>query len=177
MQRKEFLQHTAAGCCACAAFFPEAVHAGQDDPEKTFLQHWVTDLVNTLDAEFSEADKARLMAGCGRGCYDRHAFKQEIAAAGKGDVDRLVQAYERNFEAWREGERVHIRYGETSKGCYCPAARFRAAKPNDLHCYCTAATHQKVFETALARPVKVEILETVRRGGRTCHFLVDTSAG
>ena len=29
------------------------------------------------------------------------------------------------------------RYGEVSQGCYCPAAKYRPAKPNDLHCECT----------------------------------------
>jgi len=29
------------------------------------------------------------------------------------------------------------------------------------------------FETALGKLVKVEILESFRRGGKTCHLLVD----
>jgi hypothetical protein len=47
----------------------------------------------------------------------------------------------------------------------------RAARPDDLHCECTRATHQSIFETALGRPIRVEVRETLRRGGKTCHFL------
>jgi hypothetical protein len=58
-----------------------------------------------------------------------------------------------------------------SSRCYCPVVKDRPAKPDDLHCECTRMTHQSIFETALGRPVRVEVLDTLRRGGRTCHFL------
>ncbi len=70
----------------------------------------------------------------------------------------------------RPVEAVHVRYGEVSSRCYCPVVQERPGTTNDLHCECTRATHQSIFETALGRPVEVEILETLRRGGRTCHF-------
>jgi hypothetical protein len=71
---------------------------------------------------------------------------------------------------------VHIRYGETSKGCYCPAARLRPVHPGDLHCECTRATHEAVVAAALGRPHPIDILETIRRGGKTCHFVVRLDA-
>lgn len=86
-------------------------------------------------------------------------------------MDKLIEAYHANFEAWKEDNTVHIRFGEVSPGCYCPATKFRPTKPNDLHCECTRATHQAIFETALGRPIEVKILESVRRGNKTCHFV------
>jgi len=141
--------------------------------DKEFVQNWLTDLMNTIDAELDEESKDKLMAGCGKGCFDRHTFKQDIAAKGRGNLDRLIEAYDKNFEIWRDGNQVHIRYGEISKQCYCPAARYRPAKPNDLHCECTRNTHRTIFETALGRPINVRIVETLRRGGKTCHFVAE----
>ena len=63
----------------------------------------------------------------GRGCYRRHAFKQEIARKGHGRLANLERAYRENFETWIEDGALHIRYGKVSKGCYCPAARNRPA--------------------------------------------------
>lgn len=140
--------------------------------QKEFIQNWLADLLATMDRVLDRETISRLMAGCGRGCFDRHKFKQEIAASGRGDLEKLIAAYKRNFEIWKEGQTVHIRYGETSPGCYCPAASYRPPAANDPHCDCTRATHQAIFETALGRPFQVEVLESVRRGGRTCHFLV-----
>lgn len=143
--------------------------------EETFVNNWLGDLFAAMDAELDEPKRAALLAACGRACYHRHTFKQEIAARGRGNVDALVAAYAERFEAWRDGDTFHIRYGAVSKGCYCPAASHRPARPNDMHCECTRATHRAVAEAALGRPCPVDVVETVRRGGRTCHFIVRTA--
>ncbi len=155
-----------------------AVAANPDDEltrvkmEKEFIQNWLSDLLETMEKELDRETCAKLIGGCGKACFNRHQFKRDIAIKGKGDLDKLLEAYHQNFEAWKDGDTVHIRFGETSPGCYCPAARYRDPKPDDMHCNCTAATHRSIFESAFGRPFKVDILETVRRGGKTCHFLV-----
>ena len=172
MNRKEFLH---VGCCAiaCFAIEPAAAETAAEPEDLKFIRNWVTDLMETIDTEVDEATKIKLLSGCGRGCFKRFKFKQDIAAEGKGSVDKLIQALQNNFEAWREGDTVHIRYGKVNRnGCYCPAARYRPSKPGDIHCYCTRASHQAIWETALGRPIKVDILQTVRRGDPTCHLLV-----
>jgi len=178
MDRKEFFATSlkgTLGCCALALFdgtaSAQTVTPSEADREKEFVTNWMTDLFDTMDAELDEKTKVRLIAGCGRGCFRRFQFKQDIARLGKGSVESLLEAYKKNFEVWREGGLVHIRYGAVNKQCYCPAARYHPAKPHDMHCECTRATHQTIFETALGRPIRVEIVESLRRGGTTCHFV------
>jgi hypothetical protein len=185
MDRKQFLCRTlqlGVGSCGLASLAASGVVAGEgtgETPdevtrvrgERDFVLHWVSDLLDTMDAELPEATRIRLIEGCGRGCFRRHEFKREIARKGQGDVEKLIEAYRANFEAWREGDAVHVRYGEVSARCYCPVVQDRPARPGDLHCECTRATHQAVFEAALGRPVKVEVVESLRRGGKTCHFV------
>ncbi len=174
MDRKEFLR----GCCALAVFSAvtpatnAASPAANDAGDLNFIQNWLSDLMTSIDTAVDEPTKIKLISACGRRCYERHTFKQEIAAKGKGSIEKLIEAYHSNFECWREGNTVHIRFGEVSPGCYCPAARYRDPRPNDLHCYCSRATHETIWETALGRKVKIDIVESVRRGGKTCHFLV-----
>jgi hypothetical protein len=176
MDRKDFLR---MGCCAFAFLATDGAalaEAPACDDRLNFIQNWVTDLMDTIDSEVDEATKIKLLSGCGRGCFKRFKWKQEIAAKGKGNVDKLVEALKQNFEVWREGDTVHVRYGAVnSYGCYCPAANYRPAKPNDIHCYCTRAMHQAIWEAALGHPVRIDILQTVRRGDPTCHFLVHLS--
>jgi hypothetical protein len=182
IDRKRFLTMSwQAGCCALAARSSVgAVPAGDAqepakppaDPEKQFIQNWLSDLMIQVDATLDEPTKERLLGGCGRACFERFAFKRAWAEDGRGDVDKLIAALKKNFNVQRDGNQVHIRYGLVSKGCYCPAATYRAVNPRDSHCYCTRGTHQAVWETALGRPVDVRIVETVRRGGKTCHFVV-----
>ncbi len=180
MDRKQFLKASAG---AVAASLGGAARAGGDEPacverlasaerENAFVNAWLDDLFDGIHAEVDEATRVRLLEACGRACYRRHAFKQEIAEKGRGGLAQLAAAYRANFEAWREGNVLHVRYGAVSKGCYCPAARRRPPRPGDVHCECTRATHQAICETALGRPCRVAIVETVRRGGKTCHFTV-----
>lgn len=178
MNRKEFLANSLKLSLCCGALIdlketsanpmpePQAV---QNDLE--FTSNWLMDLLDTIETEVDPETRAKLMAGCGRGCYRRHQFKKDIAAKGKGDVQKLIEAYKENFNVWHEGTKVHIQYGTVSPHCYCPVVRNRPPKPNDMHCDCTRATHQSIFEEALHRPVKVEIIETLRRHGKTCHFI------
>ncbi len=173
MDRKEFLR---VGCCGFAflSVLPSAVAEPQPcDGQLKFVQNFLSDLMETIDKEVDEETKIKLMSGCGRGCFNRFQFKQDIAAEGKASVDKLVAALKKNFEAWRDGNTVHVRYGAVNQnGCYCPAANYRPGKPHDIHCYCTRATHQAIWETALGHPVRIDILQTVRRGDPTCEFLV-----
>ncbi len=180
MDRKEFVK---LGCCAfafitakglSAADAPKEAAPACDARELTFIQNWVTDLMETIDTEMPPEAKIKLMRGTGRGCYRRHPFKAEIAKNGQGSVDKLVEAMKKNFECWRDGDKVHIRFGEKNTyGCYCPAARYRPGKPQtDIHCYCTAATLASIWEAAIGREPKIQILQSVRRGDPTCHFLV-----
>lgn len=182
MDRKEFLRRgiTTVGCCAMFGLLDPrgdraaGLQAGDKapDPEKAFIQNWLSDLMDSIDKELPEDVKSRLIGACGRACFERHDFKRKWAIDGKGDVDKLIAALQKNFLVRREGALVHILYGEVSQRCYCPAANYRPSKANDAHCYCTRATHQAVWETALGRPIRVDIAETLRRGGKTCHFVV-----
>jgi hypothetical protein len=182
MNRKVFLARSVSGlvgCCAAAAFGSSGAEAaGQAQPpavpdrEKQFIQNWLADLMEAIDREKDEAVKVRLIGACGKACFERHEFKHSMPVAGRGDVDKLIAALKASFEAWREGQFVHVRFGAVSPGCYCPAARYRPARANDLHCNCSRGSHQAIWETELGRPVRVDILESVRRGDKTCHFLV-----
>lgn len=183
MDRKEFTQKlTMLGVCPALLMnfgFTGTEKKGLIDEEqikrleaeRDFIVNWLSDLIDTMDKVLDRETQVKLFEGCGKGCFNRFKFKQDIAAEGKGDVQKLINAYKKNFEIWQEGNIVHIRYGEKSPRCYCPAAKYREVKPNDLHCECTRATHQTVFETALERNIKVEIVESLRRGNQTCHFI------
>jgi hypothetical protein len=184
MDRKEFLQKTlmsSLGCCAWMTMDQNtslSADAGTEEQmkqlqyEKQFIENWVTDLIETMEKELDEPTRIKLMAGCARGCHRRHKFTQDIVEAGKGNLDKLLEAYKKSFGIRREGDKVHIFYGRGPKGCWCPAAQDRPAHPKDLHCECTRGKHQHIFETALGRPFKVEIVETIRRGAKNCHFIV-----
>lgn len=143
--------------------------------QKHFVENWLSDLLESMEKHLDRPSLERIVGECGKACFNRHQFKKDIAFNSEGNLEKLMENYKKNFEIWREGNIVHIRFGEVSKQCYCPAAYYRTAKENDIHCECTRNTHKAIFETALNRPFNVEIVESLRRGGKTCHFIVDLS--
>ena len=183
MNRKTFLEKSAQlGICSCVlmTILPNASNAampGDDEKnvekliqEKEFVENWLADLLDAMDKHLDRETQVKLVEYCGKACFNRYQFKKDIAVQGKGDVEKLIEAYRRNFKIEHEGNVVHIRYGGGK--CFCPAAIYRPYKPDDLHCECTRMTHQSIFETALGKPVKVDVIESIRRGGTNCHLLV-----
>lgn len=183
MDRKTFSQKLALlGVCPFVAGklsassdpVPQDEKMQELQSQKEFIQNWLSDLLESMDKNLERQMQEKIIAGCGVACFNRHQFKKDIAAAGTGNLDKLIEAYRKNFEIWQDGKEVHIRYGEVSKQCYCPAANYRQPKPNDIHCECTRNTHKAIFETALGKTFRVDVAESLRRGGKTCHFIVHT---
>ncbi len=197
MDRKEFLRKSLASCLGCGATIaaggaPLRADSGSGPaPElaqevtqlkdqikqlrykNEFMNNWLSDLADTMHEKLDEGTRVELMAGCGAGCHRRHQFTQDIVNAGKGDLDRLLEAYKKSFGIRREGDLLHITYGPSPQGgCWCPAAQDRPSRPGDMHCECTRAKHELIFKEALGRSFKVEMLESFRRGGKQCHLVV-----
>ena len=187
MDRKTFAQKlTLMGLCPfviqnLAGSEISIAETQQDDKlqviqsQKQFVENWLADLLESIDKNLDRETQEKIVAYCGLQCFNRHQFKKDIAINSEGNLEKLIENYSKNFEIWKDGETVHIRYGEVSNQCYCPAANYRTPKPNDIHCECTRNTHKAIFETALGRPFRVDIAESLRRGGKTCHFIVHLS--
>lgn len=183
MNRLEFLKTARnAACTACAALvltetksFAAATPTPVDEllkearDENAFTKNWLSDLFETIDAECDPATKMKLIEGCGRGCFRRHKFKTDLAEKGRGNLERLLEAYRENFNVSLEDRVVHIRYSDR---CFCPAAKGRPFRKDDLQCECTRASHQAIFEAALGKRFRADVAESIRRGGKTCHIRV-----
>ncbi len=184
MDRKSFTQKlTLLGVCPfivhnLSGAGSDATSPDQDDKfqalqsQKKFVENWLADLLESMKGILDRETQEKIVGNCGIACFNRYQFKKDIAINGSGDLDKLIESYSKNFEIWKDGDKVHIRYGEISKRCYCPAANYRDSEPNDIHCECTRNTHKTIFETALGKSFRVDIAESLRRGGKTCHFIV-----
>jgi hypothetical protein len=185
MDRKEFLEKAGkVGICTSALLLlnqtgmPLSASEGKDDElerlkyERDFIINWLTDLRESIEINVDIKTKEKLFADCGIGCFKRHKFKTDLAKKGEGSIEKLLAAYQENFEAWIEGDKFHIRYGKINKSCYCTVGKNMPNRENDIHCECTKNTHKAIFETALKRPFKIDLLESVKRGGKTCHMVV-----
>ena len=67
-----------------------------------------TNLVRAVHAAASRVHGLQRGRHPCRGCFRRHKFKTDIAEAGRGDIDKLMAAYRKNFGISREGEIIEL---------------------------------------------------------------------
>jgi predicted hydrocarbon binding protein len=130
---------------------------------------WITTFMKNLDAHCDEETRTQLMLSCGRECARHVSIK--LAEASKGDVNKLISKLAKiigNENCYRENDSVHLTYNK----CLCKMVNKGPEKLPDTYCICSKGWLLEMFETAAQKPVKVEILQTIKRGHPSCKFIV-----
>jgi hypothetical protein len=152
-------------------------------------ESWIKFLMDNMDALLDEPAKIKLMNACGRSCY-LNAFG--VAGERKPSpeaAERYLQALKRaGFKVERGPETTMIDYGWAGKQnpqglslkegyCMCPLVENDIPGLSPSYCNCSAGYVAEAMERATGRKVQsVEILESVKRGGKDCRFRVILSS-
>lgn len=133
---------------------------------------WIHSVIQLMDEELPEEYRKRILERCGRGC-----------AFGSGMVEQLQQANltglspEEVFTSLKHpcffGERILMEEGSfltICPECYCPFVNDNLQAIPESYCDCTMGWTKQVFETALGRPVEVEVEQSIIRGADHCRI-------
>lgn len=134
-----------------------------------FQETWITTLMKNLDGQFDEKTRAGLMEACGRDCARRGSIK--MAESCQGDVRQLVKSLARILGTENctiKDNVIHLGYDK----CYCELVADGPERLSDTYCFCSKGWILEMFETAARKPVKVEVLQTIKRGASSCRFLI-----
>jgi predicted hydrocarbon binding protein len=137
--------------------------------EERFQKAWLSSLMDNLKTSIPAAQFDRVMECCGRDCARRDAAG--MIASAKGDVEALLTSFARSMgakNASREGDKYHLRYPR----CYCPVVKDGPARLPDAYCECGRGFIAEVFSSVAGKPVPVRLVESIRRGGTQCHFVI-----
>jgi hypothetical protein len=163
MLRKQFLTVLAGAPALCAQAPP------QIPCEKKFVlaQTWVKRLVDVLDAEFDEATRTRLLEASGRECYRSHpGSRSEKPDLGRTLAGLAKFAGPENVR--RAGDVIDINLNNPK--CLCPLAETGPEGLSGTYCVCSSG-YMKAMFSPFGAP-RVDIVETVKRGGKSCRFRV-----
>jgi hypothetical protein len=196
MDRKEFLKTTAGAGLGCGvAVFLSRVGVASAEVDQTaqctrrleFVRGWVQDIMAQMDAQLDQPARERLMEACGRSC-----FAGAVASGFCGPQAKEHKAPP-DFEAWltgfqkavgpeqlyREGDVIHFKYRQNPRGlkiadgyCLCPILEDGPRQLSPTYCHCSVGYVTGTFEHGSGRKVKVELIDSLRRGGKECHFVV-----
>ena len=179
MKREEFLKTAAlCGFCACARMPAPGAEAVKDNPQLKALQRKMefvhlrfAKLIAMLGKTLPQAELNQLLDQLGRECSREFA---PLYGKFKGNVEGFLEMCRQDWKMKYKHDPVARRvvvYGEKTGKCVCPFVD--PARMDAAFCNCSLGWQQETFSTVIGKEVKVSILNSVLRGGRSCDFAID----
>ena len=173
MDRKEFLQKM---CFAsgCLLFFRGTTLGSakqqRTDAEQKFFEDWISSWLKNLVDQFGEEESIKFMEACGRDCADRNGGVA-TAEKYKGNVGGLVE----KLAEFLGKENCYLKDNVVRMkltSCSCPIVSKGPERLHGIFCHCSLANVEKFFSVAAGKPVKAELLQSVKRGNLCCEYQV-----
>jgi len=145
------------------------------EKKQEFAQAWVKRLMENADAQLDEATRVKLTESCGRACFPASHGDAPAAKPQPGDLDKLLaglKEFAGEDGVRKEGNAIHFSYGSSGKS-FCPLVESGAPQLSATYCQCSVGYVKEMFERAVGKPVKVELAESIKRGGKACRFTVN----
>ena len=175
MNRQQFLTTCGAGLCACVGL-PAATSIASTlappsppaDWRLPWAQRRYARLLEILAAQTNDETVAAVLNQVGRFC----ASQMKLLGQHAGDVDGFIrefsQRYHEEITFDRDRNVITVVSAERTD-CTCPLI---CRQTPGSACACSLGWQKHVYETLLGREVRVELKESVLRGGRRCVFAI-----
>jgi hypothetical protein len=140
------------------------------------VRQFLSDFLLKEEKNLDRETLRKLMVQRGRACCRNLQFRQDLIEKSAGSLDKLVELMGKIVgpeNCTRSGNTVTLVYPVTK--CVCGWSPQLPPIPNDPYCDCSAANNQDLFETVSGRPVDVKVIESPRRGGVHCRFVLRLS--
>jgi hypothetical protein len=145
--------------------------------DAAFLRRWLSDFVAREEPNLDRADAIKLLEERGRACCRALDFRQKLIRNSNGSLEKLVELMGNIVGPQNcrlEGNTVTLIY--PVKQCVCGWSPKRALPdPREPYCDCSKANNQHLFETVTGKKVHAEIVESPRRTGSPCKFILQVA--
>ncbi|MGD2248192.1 MAG: DUF6144 family protein [Candidatus Methanofastidiosia archaeon] len=135
---------------------------------------WVRKALQRLKELVGTEKSVTIMKMCGKKCCGPTSRKKAKKLMEESDsVEEFVEKLNANGLG---GGRLVIE-GDTITGgydtCYCGQVK-HTKEPFDslLYCQCSVGWYTQLFESALQRPVEVQVVQSIINGADTCEFII-----
>jgi Family of unknown function (DUF6144) len=202
MKRSQFCKNliTSGIACSCALglqangipgpAFPVDANPLSDKNETPcnekmdFTQKWLKRFFEILDQQIDEKSRTALMQAngkaCAKGAYGEIAGTKPATIE---EIDNTIALWQQKLgkeNIYRSDNSVYFNYVGNPAGlkisdgyCLCPMTENGPATLSPTYCQCSVGYVQYMFQKLITfRPVQVELLESLRGGGKACRFRV-----
>jgi hypothetical protein len=182
MKRKDFLTKGACACVgagmltnAAKANCIQASNEGTPCEEKyRFAQTYVKRLMDILNEKLDEKSRVQLVRTMGETCA-KGAYGDKNSATDKIPVEEFAK----NLKARMDGNTIYWEYKGNPDGlkiedgwCLCPLVEKGPEGLSGLYCECSVGYVTYMFERYSTAKVNVELIESLKRGGKACKFKI-----
>jgi hypothetical protein len=147
---------------------------------------WIKNMISNMDEMLDEETKVKLLNACGRSCYTFAFGVADENKPTKDDCEGFLIAMEiAGVKIERNKETISVFWGyrgeQNPQGlslregyCMCPIVESDVPGLSASYCNCSAGYVGEIVERYSGLKVKkVEVLESIKRGGKDCRFRVD----
>jgi len=199
MNRKEFLASMGLcgmGGCTCVLGRSAASLFAQETKKETpqqakkprsqeridFAEKWVTRFFDVFDANLDPETRKKIMMANGRVCFLEWIKEtgQQIKPVSLEQFAAWVKSNVKDDTYRVDGSTIYMQYtsaaetGQPSRegACLCPFVESKPAGLSPTYCLCSVGYVKVMHEMRLGRPVEVELLDAVLKGGKRCRFKI-----
>lgn len=152
-----------------------------------FTKTWVSRFFSVLDDQIDPEILNKVMRQNGKLCFTNGTGDiGEIESRSVEEIDSILTNINRESSSEnnprREGNSIYFSYTKNPKGlkvadgfCLCPMVEDGPAKLSPTFCQCSVGYVELLFKKITGRDVKVELLESLRSGGKQCSFKIEVS--
>jgi len=143
---------------------------------------WIKSLMEHMDALLDKEIKVRLMQECGRSCFIRAFGVADANRPALEEKECLRFLESSGYKVQREGRMISFIYSwgrnhQNPQGlmlqdgyCMCPIVESGPPGLSPTYCYCSTGYVKEGFERRFGKAVKVELLDSLKMGGKDCIF-------
>jgi predicted hydrocarbon binding protein len=130
-------------------------------------------LMDNFERQFPENVRIKVMENCGRRCIGVPTI--EKAKGIKRNTKNLAELIDglnkQHIGGGRlklENNKINVEYGK----CYCGMVSKTKERFSSTYCNCSRGYLQELFEQIFEKPIKVDLVESVIQGAKSCSFII-----
>ncbi len=131
---------------------------------------WIKEAIKRLEKEVGTEKSIKIMENCGRDCCKKHTRYKKLIKESKPIEEFLDKLSTGGFQFKLKDKNTIV--GEYDK-CYCYMIKqTKKLFTTKTYCHCGVGHIKEIFESFFKKPVKVELVQSVITGAKSCEFLI-----
>lgn len=133
---------------------------------------WIKGAIVRLEQQVGKGKSIKIMEDCGRDCYGpKHREHAKQLMSESKSIEEFLSKLSRGGVKFTLKDKNTI-VGEYNK-CYCSQVNLtKEPFPTNTYCQCGVGHTMQLFESALEKPVEVELVQSIITGAESCEFII-----